>query len=186
MINQSIEQLDPNKITTSEVENADTHLDQLKADIARLQQENEVLLAKKADFEKNKDKLKEPEILALQQEIETEAKRIEAKKAELVQTEAQLESLEGIVQTAEEKQKLSELKTSIQAITTEKKNILVKARDWGLANPGKAIAVTAGLGLVVRGISRLFKKKKKESTESKDNKEKNPRWKQLLIGAGIV
>lgn len=81
----------------------DVSLEKVKADIAVLKKDNEILQTKQADFEKNKTTLPKEESDKLKQEIETEAKRIEAKKIEILtlikQTKQELANLKGTVET---------------------------------------------------------------------------------------
>ncbi|MEI7562207.1 MAG: hypothetical protein WCJ39_00330 [bacterium] len=81
----------------------DTSLEKMKADIAQLKKDNEVLQSKQTDFEKNKTTLSKEERDKLKQEIETEAKRIEARKMEILtlikQTKQELANLKGTVET---------------------------------------------------------------------------------------
>ncbi|MCX6823656.1 MAG: hypothetical protein NT085_00820 [candidate division SR1 bacterium] len=68
-----------------------------------------------------------------------------------------------------------------------------KTWEWASKNPGRAIAGTLGIVGVVRGISRLFKKKKTSETSDKDKTEKKgfrDRWygkalKWGAIGTGV-
>ena len=70
-----------------------------------------------------------------------------------------------------------------------------KAWDWAKENPKTAIAATAGVGLLIRWISKLFRKKKSSETSEKESEKKEKKWfrdhrygkalKWWLIGTGV-
>ncbi len=70
------------------------------------------------------------------------------------------------------------------------KNWAEKTREWAKENPKTAIAATAGIGFLVRWISRLFRKKKKSETGDewgkKEKKKMSRRKKALLRWWGIL
>ena len=152
-------------------------IDKLKADIAKLKQDAQVLESKRVDFEKNLKNLTKDEVEQLKQEIEAEALRIESTKQELLtlikQTKWELQVLKWSVETSTEKSQLDSLEKEILGIQTKKQNILEKARERGKENPKTAIVATAGVGLLVRGVVSLFKKKK---SKSETGEKKSEEW----------
>ncbi len=118
--------------------------------------------------------------------IEQKAKE----EALLVTYEIDLKTVETPATTTREK-----VKSWVEKTRGKVKETADKAREWGKKNPVPAIAATAGVGLLIRGISKLFSKKKKEASgddEKKDKKEKKgvrdyiktglKRW---AVGTGI-
>lgn len=80
---------------------------------------------------------------------------------------------------------LKAINTPVSWFWEKVKNGAEKAWERGKENPGKAIAVTAGIGLLVWWISKLFGKKKKEKSEEGEKEEKKSRWKKALMWVWI-
>ena len=159
----------------------------IRDDIAKLKLDAIALETKRTDFEKNKKTLAKEEADKIKKEIDVEAKRIEAKKTELLtlikQTKGELEVLKWSVETSVEKASLEALEKEIKEIKWENKNVFVKIRDRGVENPKTAIAATVGLGFLVRGIVRLFKKKKSETEDGEGKKEtKKSKVRKWILG----
>lgn len=85
------------------VEEQPEGMEKIKADIALLKKEHELLQIKQADFEKNKTSLPKEETEKIKKEIIDEQTRIEGKKREILetikQTKQELASLKGTVET---------------------------------------------------------------------------------------
>lgn len=105
---------------SDEVSESDLGINKIKEDIAALKKDAQALEAKRADFEKNKNTLDKAASDQLKQEIDTEAKRIEAKKVALLtllkQTKGELEALRGNVETTPERNQLDQLEKEIKEI----------------------------------------------------------------------
>ena len=177
------------EIPSAELPESNLGIKKIREDIVALKLDAQAIETKRSDFEKNKKTLTKEQTDKIKQEIETEAKRIEAKKVELLtlikQTKGELEVLKWSVETSVEKESLEALEKEIKEIHGENKNIFVKTRERGIENPKTAIAATAWVGLLVRGIVSLFRKKKSENGNSEWKKEKKKsKVRKWILGIG--
>lgn len=110
-------------------------------------------------------------------------KQKEAEEKSLKEYETQLNAVETPATTFFEK-----VKNGVNKAWEKTKEGTGKAWEWTKENPWKAAGIATGVGLLIRGISKLFKKdKKSEGGEAKkeEKSEKMSRWKKALIWAGI-
>lgn len=170
-------------------------VDDIKIDLESLKKETH-------SFEQKKDKFsdeikKQKEELLIQQTTAIEVKKSEIDKMLI---DIKLDQLDQA-----QSQKYIEVQTELAKIgldleglkqetwygrlwkwIKEKSN---QAREWAKENPKTAIAATAGIGLLVRWIKKLFSKSeeewKEEEWNKKEKKEKKSRWKKALTWAGI-
>lgn len=183
-----------------------THLEQIKNDIALLKEDTKALDSKVADFEKNKDKLSKEETDKLKKEIEEEWNRIEEKKQALLtlikQTKGELDVLKWAISDSSEKSELEAMEKDLTSLNVKKWNFWEKLKETGKKalnyvkeHPWKSLLIASGIasgvGLAIWGISRLFKKRKEKKENSSSSDSEKP-WffkrtlKWLGIGVGWI
>lgn len=156
----------------------------------------------------NKNKLSPSEKIAKEKEIQDKKWEIEKKRAEIqshidkikkIRADLKLdditdETIKNLLKTQKEteekniadyQRQLDSIKNPAATFFEKIKDGADKTRQRAKENPKTAIAATAGIWLLVRWISRLFRKKKKNGEEKESKKEEKSRWKKTLLWAGI-
>ena len=158
-------------------------IDAIKANLTEIKNSVEDVNKKIEDLDKNRKTLNEQEVAWKQKEIEEKKLEIEKKKKEtqeLIKQARELADLEkDIAVTANIRIELDKYEKELKDIQPKSswfwekvKNWANKSWEWAKENPKTAIAATAWLWLLVRWISRLFRKKKKNVEDGDDKKEK--------------
>lgn len=180
-------------------------IDQIKTSLAEIKSSVEDVNKKIEDLDKNKKTLNEQEIAWKQKEIDEKKLEIDKKKKETEELIKQARALADLEQdiavTVSIRHELDKYEKELNNINPKSswfrekvKNGANKTWEWAKENPKTAIAATAGIWLLVRWISRLFRKKRKNVEGGDDKKEK--KWfrdrrygkalKRGLIGTGAA
>ncbi len=203
--------------TNNETVDNTSDLDKITAGIAELKTMATALQTLVDDFKKNKETLTETEKTAKQKEIDDKKAAMEVKRKEIqdlidkirkwrsdvkfddIEDQTIRETLKDqkLKEEATLKENEKELKEIITPSTTFREKVKERAnktRWWVKEHPRQTAGIATGVGLVIRGISRLFRRKKKKSEEGEEeSKEKKWFWdrrygkalKRWLIGTGI-
>lgn len=199
---------------TADIGNITTGMEIMKTMIMELQSSIDGYIAQKATMSEidktNKEKEIEEKKIAIEvkrKEIQTSIDKIKKVRSEFKLEDITDETLKAAMKTQKETEEkniadqqkqlnalvnpattfFEKVKNGVSKTWEKVKEWASKTRERAKENPKTAIAATAWIGLLIRWISKLFKKRKKnkEKDEGGEKKEKKSRWKKALLWAGI-